>query len=793
MVHFIRAVQTACFALWPTSPATPPFELTVPLFLRIRRTPVLARGFGGFDMVLRLLLFLLLAGLLLAPPALAMELPPGFVDEEYFFLLNATSLSWAPDGALWVSQRTGGVWVYRDPQLINAHTLDVDWVTGERGFHTLHVDPDYMTNGHIWVFYTPTEQPARNRLSRLIFVNDVFQSEEIVLEIPQQNTIHNGGCMAFAEDKTLFLGVGDDFLYSVSGQDPTDIHATILHINRDGTPAWDNPFPDGVGGDPRVWAWGFRNPYRCSIQPETDNLFIADIGSFKWEEINIGVAGGNFGWAEVEGGVPAGQPGYVYPLYSYPSRLPDGTGAAVISGDHVEAGEFNPLYEGNYFFGDWLRREMYRMVLDENNNVAQVELWATDTGSFTDIEFGPDGAMYYGVRSQPSIRRVSWVGGQNTQPVAIATANPDSGAAPLAVTLDGSASFDPDDDPLTYSWDLGDQSSTTGELVNHTYPQGVYEAQLTVDDGNGLSATSPLLRIVSGNNRPSATITSPADGANYNAGQEFTYTGTGSDPEEGNVPCSRFTWQVLLRHNTHAHPFLGPLQGDCSGTFTTATQGETDSDVTYEVRLVVEDTGAPIGDEAKLSGEHSVEIFPNTSTMTFESSPVQDLTLTLDTVPFTARSSVEGVVNLTRTIGVVDDQVRKGHTYNWISWSDGGAKSHSISTPATDTTFEARFGCDVIVEVSPLSVEKGPGGTLHLTWPPVVDPCLSADLERYRIYAASTPVPSTPPGQFPDDPAFTLVGSTDAESFEYLPAPEHQYFLVVAVGSDSLDGAAGHY
>ena len=77
-------------------------------------------------MVLRLLLFLLLAGLLLAPPVPAMELPPGFVDEEYFFLLNATSLSWAPDGALWVSQRTGGVWVYRDPQLINAHTLDIE-------------------------------------------------------------------------------------------------------------------------------------------------------------------------------------------------------------------------------------------------------------------------------------------------------------------------------------------------------------------------------------------------------------------------------------------------------------------------------------------------------------------------------------------------------------------------------------------------------------------------------------------------------------------------------------------
>ena len=143
------------------------------------------------------------------------------------------------------------------------------------------MDPDYLDNGHIWLYYTPLEAPIRNRLSRFTNVDDQLLNEEIILEGPEVSTnIHNGGCLAFAMDKTLFLGMGEDAQGSGTAQNLFDLRGKILHIQRDGTPAPDNPFADGVEGDPRVWALGFRNPYRCSLLPVQNitgsHIFYAD-------------------------------------------------------------------------------------------------------------------------------------------------------------------------------------------------------------------------------------------------------------------------------------------------------------------------------------------------------------------------------------------------------------------------------------------------------------------------------------------------------------------------------------
>ena len=66
-------------------------------------------------------------------------------------------------------------------------------------------------------------------------------------------------------------------------------------------------------------------------------------------------------------------------------------------------------------------------------------------------------------------------------------------------------------------------------------------------------------------------------------------------------------------------------------------------------------------------------------------------------------------------------------------------------------------------------------------------------MDSYRIYAAQTPVPSVLPGDFPDDPSFTLVGTTDRTTFNYTSPGHHRYFLVVGQGSDGLETAPGHY
>ena len=149
----------------------------------------------------------------------------------------------------------------------------------------------------------------------------------------------------------------------------------------------------------------------------------------------------------------------------------------MIVGAHARPGDFDPVNEGNLFHADWARGTITRVRLDGDNNVLSSEEWATNAGFPVDISFGPDGALYYASRGINRIRRIEYVGGTNRQPVAVATATPGSGNAPLTVFLDGRESFDPDEDPLTHTWFLGDGEGRVGPTTVRTYPMGVYEVE----------------------------------------------------------------------------------------------------------------------------------------------------------------------------------------------------------------------------------------------------------------------------------------------------------------------------
>jgi hypothetical protein len=379
----------------------------------------------------------------------------------------------------------------------------------------------------------------------------------------------------------------------------------------------------------------------------------------------------------------------------------------------------------------------------------------------------------------------------------VGVALPDSGAGPLTVLLDGTGSSDPDDDPLAYRWETGDGLTIHGAIAEHTYLRGEFEARLVVDDGRGLTDSSPPIRIVSGNERPVATIAAPVSGASFDAGDVVEYAGEALDAEEGAIPCAQIGWQVIFHHEDHAHPFLGPEQGACAGTFSTMTTGETSADVHYEIRMTATDGGRPGGAAMSLAGEDSVRIFPNTAELTLDTEPVSGLVLALDTVPAPTPRTVRGVVGVVRQVGAPDSQAATdGHTYRWIAWSDGGAREHSIAFPGADTTLTARFGCDVILPVANLEVEArsvGEQHRVHLRWDPVLDACLAEGRDRYRIYAAPDPVPSSLPGDFPHDPPYELVGVTARSEFHYLASTEHRYYLVIGVGTDGIERARGHY
>ena len=154
---------------------------------------------------------------------------------------------------------------------------------------------------------------------------------------------------------------------------------------------------------------------------------------------------------------------------------------------------------------------------------------------------------------------------------------------------------------------------------------------------------------------------------------------------------------------------------------------------------------------------------------------------------------VEGVVGVQRTLGVVSPQSPgDGHTYTFSHWGHTTAPTHIITTPPLATTFTANYVCNVIETVDNMELRLEPSGDLRITWTPPVD-CLTSGSPHYRVYEASTRLPTVMPGSFPDDPPYTVIGETDTTTFFTPAGMGVRYFLVEPIGSDGNPGPVGHY
>jgi PKD repeat protein len=267
----------------------------------------------------------------------------------------------------------------------------------------------------------------------------------------------------------------------------------------------------------------------------------------------------------------------------------------------------------------------------------------------------------------------------NRAPTAVASGTPTSGAAPLSVAFKGDGSTDPDADTLTYDWDFGDGSAhSTSANPTHVYSTaGVYTARLTVNDGHG-GTDSQTVGITAGN-PPTVTMTSPTNGSTYRDGQAVSLVGSATDSQGRALTGSALDWHVILHHVAHIHD-LGHFTGSPT-SFVPLTSHDSDSN--YDVTLTATDASG-------LSTSKTVNIIPQTVSFTLASAPA-GAPISYAGVNQTAPFTTNAAVGFATTITAAPSFVAGGVTYNFVSWSDGGAAAHNITIPATNTTLTATY------------------------------------------------------------------------------------------------------
>ena len=342
----------------------------------------------------------------------------GFTSDAIVDIANAG------DARLFALQRNGVVRIVQsDGSIMSTPFLDIRSLVGrisanwELGALGLVFHPNYPATPYVYVSYTHEDQ-YRITLDRytvnptnpnvadpatLVRVLQIKKTGEDNPNVPV-SPVHNGGDLSFGPDGYLYMGTGDGgpdpHFGSTVPHDPADhgqrtdvLLGKMLRIDVDPTRGLppqcnlhadvdgnysippDNPYA-GVEGCDEIWATGLRNPWRFSFDAETDDLYIADVGEWIFEEIDFepsGFAGGaNYGWRCFEGSYDQTidhpiyadrcEPASVYdfPVHEYHHNI----GACSITGGFVYRGQRYPDLQGYYIFSDfcsghvWLLRQM---------------------------------------------------------------------------------------------------------------------------------------------------------------------------------------------------------------------------------------------------------------------------------------------------------------------------------------------------------------------------------------------------------------------------------------------------
>jgi glucose/arabinose dehydrogenase len=498
--------------------------------------------------------------------------------------------------------------------------------------------------------------------------------------------------------------------------DPAGLDGSVVRIDPDtGAGAAGNPMSASSDANARrIVAAGMRNPFRFAFRPGTSEIYVGDVGWGSWEEINRlpsadDATVDNFGWPCYEGNgrSPAYEGaglnlckqlyntagGVASPFFTYnhgadvvPDEDCSANGSSISGLAFYQGGNYPAAYQGALFFSDYSRRCTWVMFERDGQPDPATRIGFLNENDPVNIKIGPGGDLFV-VDFGGSLRRISYPGG-NRAPTAVAGAQPRSGPLPLTVDFDGTGSSDPDSgDTLAYAWDLdgdGQYDDSAAAKPSWTYTSAAtVTAGLRVTDNGGLSATASVV-IGAGNEPPHAHIDAPTAALRWAVGDSVSFSGGGTDPQDGALAPAKLTWALVMRHcvtadDCHSHS-IQSYPGVSEGKFT-APDHEYPSYL--ELRLTATDSGG-------LSDTATLRLDPRTVDLSFRTDP-PGLSLLAGQESAVTPFTKTVIVGSRNSVAAPTPQALNGSLQGFASWSDGGARSHEIVAPATATTYTATY------------------------------------------------------------------------------------------------------
>lgn len=330
-------------------------------------------------------------------------------------LHSPVSAAFTADGTMLIAEQTGQIRVLKGKDLLEVAFLDLQnklvklsGAYDERGLLGIALHPDYSHNKKFYVYYsapaTESGSDHQSVVSEFIASSDPLRadsaSERVLLTVQQPESNHNGGDLKFGPDGYLYIGLGDGggagdkHGASGNGQNMNTLLGKILRIDVNTERSYnipqDNPFV-GKQAKSEIWAYGLRNPWRFSFDRKTGQLFAADVGQNKFEEVNIIEKGGNYGWRIMEAThcfdpeANCKTDGLKLPINEYKHEL-----GISITGGYVYNGSAIKVLSGKYIFGDWTGPLFFLEQKGQTWIRGNIELTGKPSGDLKILGFAED-------------------------------------------------------------------------------------------------------------------------------------------------------------------------------------------------------------------------------------------------------------------------------------------------------------------------------------------------------------------------------------------------------------------